>query len=341
MRPPRQSAATSDQGVGKELNLSAEAPAAKQRGTEVRIRGSEASACCRKWTSAWSSFTGPPSRVREPATSSGDEELTIRGSLKHRFDKSGVGWGRRKGRLSPLVVGAPMARDGAPMRPSANGSWTAIGVHVFTALGAVCAFFATLALIGRAERMFLWLGAALLIDGLDGPLARRLTAPSACRGSPASGSTWSSIISPTSSSRLWRCGRRACSARSGSRSWRDPRLLPVPLRRRPGEQGRGQQLRRLPGHLEPGRVLSLRVRCRSRRGRAGGRRGHRADVRSLALVVRCERASAPRPLAALALWAGAAAWTLALGFPAPPIAQLAPIAAAVYGVGLTLLRRRG
>jgi phosphatidylcholine synthase len=61
------------------------------------------------------------------------------------------------------------------MRPSADGPWTAIGVHVFTALGAVCAFFATLALIGGSpERMFLWLGAALLIDGLDGPMARRL-----------------------------------------------------------------------------------------------------------------------------------------------------------------------
>lgn len=45
--------------------------------------------------------------------------------------------------------------------------------HVFTALGAVCALFATLALIDlRFERMFLWLGLALVIDGLDGTVAR-------------------------------------------------------------------------------------------------------------------------------------------------------------------------
>ena len=61
------------------------------------------------------------------------------------------------------------------MRPSANGPWTAIGVRVHGARRRV-RLFATLALIGGApERMFLWLGAALLIDGLDGPLARRLT----------------------------------------------------------------------------------------------------------------------------------------------------------------------
>jgi len=46
-------------------------------------------------------------------------------------------------------------------------------VHVFTALGIVCALFATrAALAGAWELMFAWLGAALLIDGIDGTFAR-------------------------------------------------------------------------------------------------------------------------------------------------------------------------
>jgi phosphatidylcholine synthase len=47
-------------------------------------------------------------------------------------------------------------------------------VHVFTASGIACALLATLALLRDDWRaMFAWLGAALVIDALDGPLARR------------------------------------------------------------------------------------------------------------------------------------------------------------------------
>jgi hypothetical protein len=51
----------------------------------------------------------------------------------------------------------------------------AFAVHVFTACGAACALLALIAAV-RAEwaRMFLWLGLALIIDGVDGTLARRL-----------------------------------------------------------------------------------------------------------------------------------------------------------------------
>ncbi len=51
----------------------------------------------------------------------------------------------------------------------------AFAVHVFTACGAACALLALVAAV-RAEwaRMFLWLGLALVIDGVDGTLARRL-----------------------------------------------------------------------------------------------------------------------------------------------------------------------
>jgi phosphatidylcholine synthase len=46
-------------------------------------------------------------------------------------------------------------------------------VHVFTALGAVCGFMATLAVFAGAwEALFCWLGLALAIDGIDGTFAR-------------------------------------------------------------------------------------------------------------------------------------------------------------------------
>jgi len=50
----------------------------------------------------------------------------------------------------------------------------AFAVHVFTACGAACAFLALLAAVGANwTRMFLWLGVALIIDGVDGTFARR------------------------------------------------------------------------------------------------------------------------------------------------------------------------
>ncbi len=53
-------------------------------------------------------------------------------------------------------------------------SWKAYLVHLFTATGAV---FAMLALLAAAQGdwalMFLWLVVAFIVDGIDGPLARR------------------------------------------------------------------------------------------------------------------------------------------------------------------------
>jgi phosphatidylcholine synthase len=49
----------------------------------------------------------------------------------------------------------------------------AASVHLFTGLGAVCGLFAALAVFdGAWERMFAWLGLALIIDGIDGTFAR-------------------------------------------------------------------------------------------------------------------------------------------------------------------------
>lgn len=51
----------------------------------------------------------------------------------------------------------------------------AYGVHVFTALGAALGLLALQAVIaGDLALAFIWLGAALAVDALDGPLARRL-----------------------------------------------------------------------------------------------------------------------------------------------------------------------
>ena len=51
----------------------------------------------------------------------------------------------------------------------------AFSVHVFTALGAGIALIALLEAVREHwAAMFAWLGIALLIDGLDGPIARRL-----------------------------------------------------------------------------------------------------------------------------------------------------------------------
>jgi phosphatidylcholine synthase len=52
-------------------------------------------------------------------------------------------------------------------------AWPAALVHLFTALGAVCALLATrAALSGAWEQVFAWLGVALIIDGIDGTFAR-------------------------------------------------------------------------------------------------------------------------------------------------------------------------
>ena len=54
-----------------------------------------------------------------------------------------------------------------------RGTVAAAAVHLFTASGIVCALFAMLAVLGQAwEMLFVWLGLAFVIDGVDGFLAR-------------------------------------------------------------------------------------------------------------------------------------------------------------------------
>ncbi|HXW23672.1 MAG TPA: phosphatidylcholine synthase [Xanthobacteraceae bacterium] len=70
-----------------------------------------------------------------------------------------------------------ITRDPAPDLPTAPAlvRAAAFGVHLLTALGAALAL---LALFAAAENrwplMFLWLGLALIVDTVDGPIARRV-----------------------------------------------------------------------------------------------------------------------------------------------------------------------
>jgi phosphatidylcholine synthase len=55
-----------------------------------------------------------------------------------------------------------------------NPRLKALSVHLLTASGAVLAMFAMLAAVKQEwSLMFLWLVVALIVDGIDGPLARR------------------------------------------------------------------------------------------------------------------------------------------------------------------------
>ncbi|MBB5045663.1 phosphatidylcholine synthase [Rhodopseudomonas rhenobacensis] len=70
-----------------------------------------------------------------------------------------------------------MTPEGQPESPSPSSARraAAFGVHLLTALGAGLALLALLEAVREHwAAMFGWLGVALLVDGLDGPLARRL-----------------------------------------------------------------------------------------------------------------------------------------------------------------------
>lgn len=63
----------------------------------------------------------------------------------------------------------------APRQTVTPHTVAAFAVHIFTACGAGCALLALIAAVGgKWPQMFIWLGVALFIDGIDGTFARRL-----------------------------------------------------------------------------------------------------------------------------------------------------------------------
>ena len=69
----------------------------------------------------------------------------------------------------------------ATIGANVTGRRVAFAVHILTASGAALALVALLAAVTHAwPLMFLWLGAALIVDGIDGPLARRLNVAGEC-----------------------------------------------------------------------------------------------------------------------------------------------------------------
>jgi phosphatidylcholine synthase len=62
-----------------------------------------------------------------------------------------------------------------PHKATTADTTAAFAVHIFTACGAACALLALMAAVhAQWPTMFVWLGVALVIDGLDGTFARRL-----------------------------------------------------------------------------------------------------------------------------------------------------------------------
>ena len=229
------------------------------------------------------------------------------------------------------------------MRPAVKWTWAAVGVHVFTALGAVCALFATLALLkGALELMFVWLGAALLIDGLDGPLARRfrvaelvprfsgerldlvidyltyvfVPALALWQEGVLSGPLGLALVAGILVSSLFHFADLESKAEDNSFVG-FPALWNV-----------------VAFYLfacDAGRLAAAAVVC--------------AGI-ALTFVswrwVHPLRVTALRPLtlAVMALGCIAATVTLVAGFPAPPLAQLVLFAVGIYGIGLTITRGR-
>jgi phosphatidylcholine synthase len=71
-------------------------------------------------------------------------------------------------------IRAPDRRHEGKLLTRMSPKYKALSVHLLTASGAVLSILALLAAVeGEWSLMFLWLVVALIVDGIDGPLARR------------------------------------------------------------------------------------------------------------------------------------------------------------------------
>src|SRR5262245_38001705 len=114
----------------------------------------------------------PPMRAAAgPMTSPSRATSRFAARSSTASDPCGFVWGALVHRRFPALHRRRLKQfaDEAAMRMA----WPAALVHLFTALGAVCALLATRAALSAAwEQVFGWLGIALIIDGIDGTFAR-------------------------------------------------------------------------------------------------------------------------------------------------------------------------
>jgi phosphatidylcholine synthase len=223
-------------------------------------------------------------------------------------------------------------------------NFAAIAVHVLTALGAVLALLATLAVDdGRYELAFAWLGLAFVVDGIDGPIARAVGVKQ--RLPRFSGETLDLVIDYLTYVFVPVLALLAAA--------RLPDGLAMPLAAAillsslfhfSDTASKSEDLAFV-GFPAVWNIVAFYVFALDMRPAVV------AVVIAVAVAltfvplhwVHPMRVVAARPLtlAATALWSGAAAWTVWRGFPAPLAAQLALGGVAVYGVVLSLwLSRR-
>lgn len=220
----------------------------------------------------------------------------------------------------------------------------AIAVHVLTALGAVLALLATLAVAeGRYEMVFVWLGAALVVDGIDGPIARAVGVKQ--RLPRFSGEILDLVVDyltyvfvPVLA--LLAAGRLP----EGSALVFAAAILLSSLFHFSDTASKSEDLAFV-GFPAVWNIVAFYIFALDLP------RGVAAVVTGVAVAltfvplhwVHPMRVTAARPLtlAATALWSLAAAAAVWHGFPAPPLAQMALGAVALYGIALSLwLSRR-
>ncbi|KJC37968.1 phosphatidylcholine synthase [Bradyrhizobium sp. LTSP857] len=77
--------------------------------------------------------------------------------------------------IGPILVAEAMDSQEDSLKPTTAIRAAAFSVHIFTAFGAAIALLAMLEAVREHwAAMFQWLGVALIIDAIDGPIARRL-----------------------------------------------------------------------------------------------------------------------------------------------------------------------
>ena len=219
---------------------------------------------------------------------------------------------------------------------------SAASVHLLTASGAVLALLALRAVHqGDWQMMFVWLGAALIVDAADGPLARKLEVKTVLPR--FSGERLDLIVDYLTYVAV--PAYALTEAHASARAARLPAAAAILLSSLfhvadMRQQDGGGLFRRLPRDLEHRPALSVRARppalCRACRRRA------RSSLATFVpmLAVHPFRVARLRPLTCLItlLWAAAAAAAIANPFPSPLWVQVLLVATALYFAGLGLYR---